>query len=308
MPRYLVEHVTRYVYSTPVATSQHVAYLHPRALPYQDLRRYALAIEPTPAASTSRADYFGNTVEQFQILRPHSTLIVSTESLVDVRDRPDPGATGTGPSWEDVRQHIAERTPAVTPAIAQFVSPSPYVPVEGSIESFARASFPAGRPMLDAAIDLMHRIHERFTFDPSATTVTTPLSRVLDDERGVCQDFAHVAIAGLRALGLAARYVSGYLLTDPPPGQARLVGADASHAWLSVYTPSHGWIDLDPTNDVIVGTRHITVAWGRDYGDVSPLRGVLLGGAEHTLHVGVSVVPLEDREEQAVAGRPGDAG
>ena len=161
------------------------------------------------------------------------------------------------------------------------------------LERFARASFPAGRPVLGGAIDLMHRIHAEFRFDPSATTITTPVTRVLAERHGVCQDFAHLQISCLRALGLPARYVSGYLLTDPPAGQPRLIGADASHAWLSVRCPHHGWVDLDPTNDVIVDRRHVTIAWGRDYGDVSPLRGVLLGGAEHTLTVGVSVVPIE---------------
>jgi transglutaminase-like putative cysteine protease len=165
------------------------------------------------------------------------------------------------------------------------------VPAAAGVEALAGAAFQPRRSIVEAAIDLTHSIHRRFTFDPAATVVTTPLTRVVEDERGVCQDFAHVAIACFRSLGLPARYVSGYLLTDPPPGQPRLVGADASHAWLSFFCPGHGWIDIDPTNNTLVSERHITVAWGRDYGDVSPLRGVLLGGAEHTLHVGVSVLP-----------------
>ena len=176
---------------------------------------------------------------------------------------------------------------------AQFAYASPYVVIAPELERFARASFPPGRSVLAGAIDLMHRIHAEFRFDPSATTVTTPVTRVLAERHGVCQDFAHLQISCLRALGLSARYVSGYLLTDPPAGQPRLIGADASHAWVSVRCPHHGWVDLDPTNDVIVDRRHVTIAWGRDYGDVSPLRGVLLGGAEHTLTVGVSVVPIE---------------
>ena len=175
----------------------------------------------------------------------------------------------------------------------QFAYASPYVVIAPELERFARVSFPPGRPCSAGAIDLMHRIHAEFRFDPSATTVTTPVTRVLAERHGVCQDFAHLQISCLRALGLRARYVSGYLLTDPPAGQPRLIGADASHAWLSVRCPHHGWIDLDPTNDVIVDRRHVTIAWGRDYGDVSPLRGVLLGGAEHTLTVGVSVVPMD---------------
>jgi transglutaminase-like putative cysteine protease len=157
---------------------------------------------------------------------------------------------------------------------------------------YAATAFSAGMPILAATLALMHRIHEDFTFDAAATTVTTPVTKVLAERRGVCQDFAHLQIACLRSLGLAARYVSGYLLTDPPPGQPRLLGADASHAWVSVFCPPIGWVDVDPTNDMLADERHVTVAWGRDYGDVSPLRGVILGGGQHVLHVGVSVVPV----------------
>jgi transglutaminase-like putative cysteine protease len=188
---------------------------------------------------------------------------------------------------------------------AEYAYASPYVTLDPEIAEFGRASFAAGQPLLAAAIDLMHRIHREFRFDPAATTITTPLRRVLVEGRGVCQDFAHLQSSCLRALGIAARYVSGYLLTDPPPGQPRLVGADSSHAWLAVHCPHHGWVDLDPTNDVLPDLRHVTLAWGRDYGDVSPLRGVILGGARHTLGVAVSVVPLDPDEWQpALAAMP----
>lgn len=289
---YRVEHHTEYTYSSPVATSQHVAYLAPRELTYQHVRQHHVRIDPAPASISQRTDYFGNVVDQFQILKPHAKLTVVSVSLVDVRERRFNGGGGGAP-WEEVSRQLGAPGLTIPPEVSQFVPPSPYVPLTANVTAFAGASFPPGRSVVDGAIDLMHRIHERFTFDASATAVTTPLTRVFEEERGVCQDFAHVAIACLRSLGLAARYVSGYILTDPPPGQPRLVGADASHAWLSAYCPEHGWIDLDPTNDVIVGTRHVTVAWGRDYGDVSPLRGVLLGGAGHTLSVGVNVVPFE---------------
>jgi transglutaminase-like putative cysteine protease len=289
---YRVDHDTKYVYATPVVTSQHVAYLRPRALPYQHVHRHELRVEPAPANGVKRVDYFGNQVDQFQILRPHSRLLVSSESIVEVLDRAAEDDLTQSSRWEDVARSLTMAATAIPVDVPQFAQPSPYVPDSCEMAAFARASFPSGRPLLDGAIDLMHRIHDGFEFDPQATTMTTPLIRVLEERRGVCQDFAHIAVGCLRAIGLAARYVSGYLLTDPPPGQPRLVGADASHAWVGVYCPQQGWIDLDPTNDVVVGTRHVTIAWGRDYGDVSPLRGVLLGGAEHTLHVGVSVTPL----------------
>jgi transglutaminase-like putative cysteine protease len=292
---YRVEHVTRYVYSTPVATSQHAACLRPRELPRQHVERHALEIDPLPANHATRTDYFGNSVDHFQLLKPHSALMISSTGWVHV-DAADPVLSiEASPCWEEVGRAVSRDATLFPPEVAQFVSASPYVPLSQELERLARRSFPAGRPLLACALDLMKDMHERFAFDPSATSVTTPLTRVLDHERGVCQDFAHVAIGCFRALGLPARYVSGYLLTEPPPGQPRLVGADASHAWVSFYCPAHGWVDLDPTNGVVVGGRHITVAWGRDYGDVSPLRGVLLGGAEHTLHVGVSVMPLELR-------------
>jgi len=289
---YRIEHTTRYVYGSPVATSQHVAYLRPRELTYQHVRHYELRIVPAPASIAHRVDAFGNTAKHFQILRPYSALTVTADSVVDVCERGAVDET-ISPRWEALARELGGRVDGVLADVAQFAQPSPYLPFSPAMDGFARRSFPAGQTVLRGAIDLMHRIHGEFTFDTTATTVTTPLSRVLEDRRGVCQDFAHAAISCLRAMGLAARYVSGYLLTDPPPGQSRLIGADASHAWLSVFCPAHGWVDLDPTNDVVVGERHVTVAWGRDYGDVSPLRGVVLGGAQHALVVGVSVVPLE---------------
>lgn len=304
--RYRIEHETRYVYSSSVSTSQHVACVRPRELPWQHVDSHALAIDPAPSRVAQRDDYFGNTLDHFELLRPHRELSVLSRAVVDVQARfAAPLDVSLSPRWDSpadaagdvardaVGDAAGDAAAALGIADAQFVYASPYVVIAPELERFARASFPPGRPVLAGAIDLMHRIHGEFRFDPSATTVTTPVTRVLADRHGVCQDFAHLQISCLRALGVPARYVSGYLLTDPPAGQPRLIGADASHAWLSVRCPHHGWIDLDPTNDVIVDRRHITIAWGRDYGDVSPLRGVLLGGAEHTLTVGVSVVPIE---------------
>lgn len=303
---YRVDHSTKYVYASAVAMSQHVAYLRPRELPYQHVRHHDLTIEPSPASSSRRVDAFGNVVHHFQILRPHSTLIVASESVVEVCARDELDLDGS-PRWEAVARELSGRSTTAPPDVAQFAHPSTYLPFSETMGQFARPSFPSGEPLLRGALALMQQMHEAFTFDAGATTVTTPLSRVLEDRRGVCQDFAHVAISCLRALGLAARYVSGYLLTDPPPGQPRLTGADASHAWLSVFCPANGWVDLDPTNNVVAGERHVTVAWGRDYGDVSPLRGVLLGGARHRLMVGVSVVPLDELPTSA-AVRPGLGG
>jgi transglutaminase-like putative cysteine protease len=293
--RYRVEHTTRYVYASPVATSQHVAYLRPRELPYQHVRYHELQVEPAPASGSRRTDVFGNVVNHFQILRPHSTLIVSAASEVEVCARAELDVDNS-PRWEAVSRELSGRSTSMPPDVAPFAQPSPYVPFSDAMGAFAQTSFPQAEPVLRGAIALMRRMHEQFTFDTAATSVTTPLSRVLEDRRGVCQDFAHVGISCLRALGLAARYVSGYLLTDPPPGQPRLIGADASHAWLAVFCPINGWVDLDPTNNVVAGERHVTIAWGRDYGDVSPLRGVLLGGASHRLFVGVSVLPVYGRE------------
>ena len=288
---YLIEHDTRYVYDSPVSTSQHLACLRPRVLPYQQVRSHTLRVEPQPTEVTERLDFFGNVIHGFQLLRPHVELRVNSTSLVEVSRHMAEVSEEASPAWESVRRMIAQPTGALVRDVAAFAYASPHVIQSPDLGRFARPSFPAGRSLLGGALDLMHRIHREFTFDASATTIATPVTRVLVDRRGVCQDFAHFQIACLRSLGMAARDVSGYLLTDPPPGQARLTGADASHAWLSVYCPHNGWVDLDPTNDVIADERHITIGWGRDYSDVSPLRGVLLGGAGHRLFVGVSVVP-----------------
>jgi transglutaminase-like putative cysteine protease len=303
MLTYRIEHTTRYEYVALVSTSQHVACLQPRTLPGQRLDAWALAIEPSPARVTAREDYFGNTLHYVTLMTPHDELRVSSQSTVHVspRTRVDPAATE---AWEVVRNSLEYRVgqgfspaaaaPAVGPASApaQFAYASPYVAHDSRMAEYAAPDFAPGTPILAATLALMHRIHDDFTFDATATTVTTPVTKVLAERRGVCQDFAHLQISCLRSLGLAARYVSGYLLTDPPPGQPRLLGADASHAWVSVFCPPVGWVDVDPTNDVLADERHVTVAWGRDYGDVSPLRGVILGGGQHALRVGVSVVPV----------------
>ena len=292
MSVYRIEHETRYVYGSTVATSQHVAWLEPRPDRRQRLTSYALHIEPAPLRVVRRVDYFGNVVHQFEVLCPHLEMRVISRGVVEVDEPADLIEPGRSPAWEAVRADLDRADSAETRLASEFRFESPQVVWSDEIRAFARASFPSARPLVEGAMALMQRIHDEFTFDPTATTPATPVSKVLEERRGVCQDFAHLQIACLRSLGLAARYVSGYLLTDPPPGQPRLIGADASHAWLSVYCPVSGWVDLDPTNAVLPGRRHVTVAWGRDYGDVTPLRGVVLGGNEHQLFVGVSVVPI----------------
>jgi transglutaminase-like putative cysteine protease len=204
---------------------------------------------------------------------------------------PEPART---PAWETVAQQLAAPArPAVLDA-CQFLFPSPLVTVGPAAAAYARPSFAPGRPVLDCALDLIRRIHTEYSYDKSATTIDTPVEQVLADRKGVCQDFAHLAISCLRALGLAARYVSGYLETLPPPGKPKLEGADASHAWVSLFIPDSGWVDLDPTNNLIPGESHITLAWGRDYGDVTPVKGVVMGGGAHTLSVTVDVTAQKE--------------
>lgn len=290
---YRVEHDTEYAHDALVSTSTHLAYLTPRDLPRQHVVSHELRIDPAPADRSTRVDYFGNTVEHLTMTTPYRRLRATSVSIVSVTAPLDPPMPDASPAWESVRDGLRAGAPTAPLDAIELAYPSPYVEVDASLAAFARDAFPAGRPVLAGAIALMHQIHETFAFDASATTIVTPAARVLEDRRGVCQDFAHVQLACLRALGLSARYVSGYLLTDPPPGQPRLVGADASHAWISLWCPQHGWVDLDPTNDVLPSLRHVTLAWGRDYGDVSPLRGVVLGGGQQTLRVGVSVFTMK---------------
>jgi transglutaminase-like putative cysteine protease len=292
---YEVEHQTRYVHAGRVSTSRHLGYLTPRTLSRQAVHQHTINIDPYPAEHVARADAFGNSVTQFSILTSYTELDVTSRSLVEVWPRSASGQVvdpDVSLAWEDARQLGVFRVNAPFDEPAEFRYRSPYIEPAAEVADFARPSMTPGRPLLAAAIELMHRIHDEFRFDAAATSITTPVTRVLAERGGVCQDFAHLQIACLRSFGLAARYVSGYLLTDPPPGQPRLVGADASHAWLSVWCPPFGWVDLDPTNAVLPDERHVTTAWGRDYGDVSPLRGVVLGSAAHELYVGVSVVPV----------------
>jgi transglutaminase-like putative cysteine protease len=255
-------------------------------------------IKPAPARIERRLDYFGNQVAFFNVQEGHHKLTVTAMSRVQVTPFQPPAAAVT-PTWEQVRDRLmAERMPAGLEDL-QFLYDSPAVTSSAELAAYAVESFPPNRPWLEGVFDLTRRIHRDFVYDPRATTINTPLAEVLSQRRGVCQDFAHLAIGCLRSLGLPARYVSGYLQTVPPPGQPRMVGADASHAWLSVWCPETGWIDIDPTNDQVPSTRHVTLAWGRDYTDVCPIRGVFLGGGgEHHISVSVDVQPLRGDERE----------
>ncbi len=291
---YKIVHRTTYRYRFPVSLGNHVACLKPRALPNQRLMSNALVIQPAPATLTERVDYFGNALCFFTVQEPHRELVVETCSEVEMdATRPDGSGPETNATWEDVVKLLAgERGPAVAEA-SQFSFESPRIRIRPEFAAYALQSFTPGRPMLEALLDLTARIHTDFRFDAKSTNVRTPTEEVFKKRRGVCQDFAHVQIACLRSLSLAARYVSGYLRTYPPPGKPRLIGADASHAWVSAYCPGVGWVDVDPTNNVVPSDGHVTLAWGRDYGDVSPLRGLILGGGAHTLKVGVDMEPVE---------------
>ncbi|MEO8409247.1 MAG: transglutaminase family protein [Propionivibrio sp.] len=302
--RYHVLHETSYTYDSAVSLSRQHLHLTPRDCPWQTCLAHTIRIDPQPTLTAWRDDHFGNPIRQFAIEAPHERLQVSAESTVEVRPRqaqlPHFLQSSPSPPWEAVRAALAYGSRPARLDATQFQFESPYVRVKHQFAAYARPCFPPGRPLLDAVQALMQRIHDEFEFDPEATTVSTPVLEILENKRGVCQDFAHLMLACLRSLGLAARYVSGYLLTRPPPGQPRLIGADASHAWLSVYCPagtsSDGeWVDFDPTNNLLPDTQHITLAWGRDFGDISPLRGVILGGDAHDLDVAVTVIPLHGR-------------
>lgn len=289
--RYHIIHRTTYTYESPVTVCHYTARLEPRALPFQECPWHEMTIRPVPVQRAERADYFGNTSVYFEIEGSHQKLEVIARSLVEVQrsESIDPSST---PAWETVRDAVRSDRYSPASAAGELTYASPLIPVGPAFADYARSSFPAKRPVLEAVCDLNRRINEDFLFDPKATDYATPVEEVLKKRRGVCQDFAQVMIACVRSLGLPSRYVSGYLETMPPPGQVKLVGADASHAWVSVYCgETIGWMDADPTNNILPSDRHITLAWGRDFSDVSPLRGVTIGAGEQRLQVAVDVLP-----------------
>jgi transglutaminase-like putative cysteine protease len=291
--RYAVSHRTSYRYATSVDLAQHVAHLRPRSFPGQAVSACVLLVDPHPPLHTIHTDHFGNHVDSFRIEEAHTVLTIEMRSHIDVAlpPLPDPAST---PAWEEVRDSLAVAFPASVTA-SEFIHASPLVVSGPEALAYAQASFPPRRPILEGALDLIHRIHAEFTYAPGATDVSTPLPDVFARRLGVCQDFAHVGIAALRALGLPASYVSGYIRTYPRPGTAMLRGADASHAWLAIWCgPQAGWVHLDPTNDLVAQDEHVIVAWGRDFSDVSPVRGMILGGGRHDYGVSVELRPLEE--------------
>jgi transglutaminase-like putative cysteine protease len=288
---YEVSHRTVYRYSIPVALSHHVLHLSPRACDNQVCHRTALAIRPTPTAHSAGHDFFGNPVAFITLQHQHKELVLHAKSVIEVCVTPVPPPAAS-PAWDRIYPMLATDSSEEALDAIQYAFESPQTRASDEIRAYASASFPPGRPVLAGVLDLTRRINREFSYDATATTVATPVDDVLRSRRGVCQDFAHLELACLRALRLPARYVSGYILTRPPAGKERLVGADASHAWLSVWVPGCGWVDVDPTNDLVVSVEHITLAWGREYSDISPVNGAIFGGGAHSVQVGVDVVPV----------------
>jgi len=286
-------HTTTYLYGDPVSVCHTEVHLSPRPGPHQRVVSHELEVRPQPAYMLTRTDYFGNEFTYFCIHEPHQTLTVTSLSQVDLHPEEPPHA-GLTPAWEKVRDQV--RDPVLEPGAEaeyeeafralEFTFRSPFVKVGPTFAGYAAVSFTPERPIAEAAFDLCHRIYSEFKYDPRATTISTPVDEVLKSRRGVCQDFAHVMISCLRSLGLPARYISGYLRSGKDT-----VGHEASHAWCSVYCPGFGWLDFDPTNDVMPQSNHLTIAYGRDYSDVAPVNGVAIGGGEQMINVSVEVLP-----------------
>ena len=286
-----VSHKTLYRYSAPVVQSQHVVHMTPRVLPRQSVRHHSLIVEPAPAMRYEGVDSFGNTMVILDVEMPHRKLLLHARSTINVTPLRAFDWRTTTP-WDKIDNCLVLANNDLDVDTIQYRCASHFTPPSPEIASYAEASFAPGRPILDAALDLTNRIYNDFTFDSTATDISTPIVQVVKQRRGVCQDFAHLALACLRTKRIPARYVSGYILTKPAPGQVKLQGTDASHAWISVWSPQAGWVDFDPTNGIAVTDEHVTIALGRDYNDVSPISGILLGGGAHTVSVAVDVSPV----------------
>jgi transglutaminase-like putative cysteine protease len=302
-----ITHDTRYSYDPNVEIAQHFAHLKPTSLETQQVLKTEIVVSPNPAWNTENIDSYGNVCTFFSLQNRHNELLISAKSLIQTNaDSVLELKPLDTPAWETVREYFRYHSNTKWDAASEFLFTSPFITLRPEFAEFARANFSHGRPILDAAIDLMRRIYSEFHYVTKSTDIGTPALEALNKREGVCQDFAHILIASLRSIGLPAKYISGYILTSPPPGQARLIGGDASHAWASVYIPSVDedgnlgagtWCDLDPTNNRwglgSPGEDYVHLAHGRDYGDVSPIRGVIHGGADRTLDVAVTVRPIE---------------
>lgn len=293
--KYRIVHTTGYNYSAPASLSQNELFLHPRVTSTQEVIQCQLSIVPQPQYLHCRTDYFGNTAHMFMVQHPHNELSMSATSIVRTSQPITPAPETTLP-WETTVQRLVAHKQPIELDAYQYAFASPLITVNADVTMYAQTSFPPGTPVLIGAVDLVRRIFTEFSYDKTASTVDTTVEQVLANRKGVCQDFAHLAISCLRGLGLASRYVSGYMETVPPPGKPKLIGADASHAWISIFVPDYGWVDLDPTNNVITNESYITVAWGRDYGDVAPVKGVVMGGGVHMLSVMVDVQAQDDAQ------------
>lgn len=292
--KYRVTHRTAYRYQGQVSSSYSQAHLIPRALPNQIRTSSDVVIHPRPLDYLEHDDFFGNRTSFFSIHEPHQELTVTATSVVDVTGRSDQLPLGTGDAWETVAGHLAEQGDPEVVTARQYTLDSPLVAASDALRAYGESSFPAGRPLVECVADLSSRIHHDFDYKPGTTKITTRLDEVLTSRTGVCQDFAHLAVGCTRSMGLPARYVSGYLETMAPAGKPKLSGVDASHAWFSVFIPQIGWLDMDPTNNRIPNERYITTAWGRDYADVAPLKGVVFSsGADQDLEVSVDVVAID---------------
>lgn len=287
--RYRVQHTTRYAYGSPVELAAHMVHLRPRPQPWQTVLSESIVTAPLPARRRDGIDHFGNFVTWLFMDLPHADFEVTSDSIVDV-DCPAPPDPESTPAWEDVVSATSD--PAGWQAV-EFRFGTPMAPLNDDTRAYVAKSFPSGRPVLQGLLELNERVYTEFRFRSGVTSISTPVSQVIQRKEGVCQDFSHVMVSGLRGLGIPARYTSGYIRTKPPPGQTKRKGADQSHAWVGAWMgPRHGWIDLDPTNGIVVRDEHVLLGWGRDFSDVSPVRGVILGGGDHSVQVSVDLEPV----------------
>jgi transglutaminase-like putative cysteine protease len=290
MAEFRVLHKTKYIYDDLVAYCHNMAHMYPLTSRHQDCFRTHVTVNPKPVVSSFRRDYFGNQVFLFSVEDPHKTLEVTVESSVRTHGSGVGYDLNRSTPWEEIEKTILESNVEEDLSAIEFLYPSYYIATKKAYQDFALPYFTQSKPVFLATLDLIKAVYTNFKYDAKATTINTPLEQVLNEKKGVCQDFSHLVISALRSLNIPARYVSGYLETLPPPGQEKLQGSDATHAWISVYCPSMGWLDFDPTNGKMITEEYIMTAIGRDYADISPLKGIIFGGGKHKLKVEVDVI------------------